>query len=178
MQELHLCPRRLENPGPWNLSEQDLWEYGHGFAGQDGVGPSCSYCGSLEPDRFMELVEQGWWVDPTDKTYKAYLSEPLTDEQVAQRRADWMNSGWVRRVRDAACTDHAENLDATVEREWQEMPAAAGHGEAIAKFYFQHLSQQQQERFIELINDGSMRIGTPGHFYSLPFFIKMVEATG
>jgi hypothetical protein len=177
VQEPHLCPRRLENPGQWrNIGEQDLWEFDRGLAGQDGVGPSCSYCGSLAPDRFMELVEQGWWVDPTDKAYKAYLAEPLTDEQVAQRRTDWMAAGFVQRMRDAACTDHAKNVEAVIEREWQQMPASQGHGQVLAKFYYQHLSVDQQQRFVELINDGGMRIGTPGYFYALPFFVHMSKA--
>lgn len=38
------------------------------------------------------------------------------------------------------------------------------------KFYFDHLSQEQQQEFVERVRDGSMRIATPGYFYRLPFF--------
>ncbi len=40
------------------------------------------------------------------------------------------------------------------------------------KFYFQHLSEAQQVRFVELLNAKKMRVGYPGHFYRLPFFIQ------
>lgn len=39
------------------------------------------------------------------------------------------------------------------------------------KFYFSHLSQEQQKRFLELLKEGKLIIGEPGHFYQLPFFI-------
>lgn len=109
--------------GPWAIKEsQDTW------TDRGGVAPSCSYCGSLHPDRFMELAREGWTVGPTDKTYKAYLSTPEGEG---------------------------------VHRE--------------AKFYFQHLSEQQQNEFIELVNDHTMKVGYPGHFYVLPFFCARPE---
>lgn len=40
------------------------------------------------------------------------------------------------------------------------------------KFYFQHLDSDQQQRFIDLLNAGKMKIGMPGHFYSMPFFMR------
>lgn len=115
------CPRRMEG-GPWKLEEnQDSWN-------STGSGPSCSFCGSLHPDRFMELARGGWTVGPTDKTYKVYLSSP---EGEGDRKE--------------------------------------------AKFYFQHLSVQQQDEFIDLVNSRSMKIGYPGHFYVLPFFCGRPE---
>lgn len=40
------------------------------------------------------------------------------------------------------------------------------------KFYFQHLSDEQMTRFIELLNAKKINIGYPGYFYTLPFFIS------
>jgi hypothetical protein len=177
--ETHSCPRRAE--APYRLPGDDgvdRWEDRGGLGGQVSAGPSCTYCGSLEPDRFMELAEQGWWVDPTDKAYKAYVAEPLTDEQVAEQRAEWMAGPFVARVRDAVCEDHADNVNAAVEKEWQQMPAARGHGQVVAKFYYQHLSVAQQLRFIELVNTRTMKIGLPGYFYARPFFIQPAGAAG
>jgi hypothetical protein len=45
---------------------------------------------------------------------------------------------------------------------------------ARAKFYFQHLSGAQQQRFIELLNAGTIKLGYPGHFYVRPFFVRTV----
>lgn len=40
------------------------------------------------------------------------------------------------------------------------------------KFYFQHLSHDDQAKFIELLNNKTMKIGYPGHFYTMPFFAQ------
>lgn len=40
------------------------------------------------------------------------------------------------------------------------------------KFYYQHLTQAQRDRFIELHNSKVMKIGYPGHFYVKPYFTR------
>jgi hypothetical protein len=55
--------------GPWERREDlDTWLPG------DWV--MCSFCGSLKPDHFLDRVREGWKIDPTDKTYKAYIHNP------------------------------------------------------------------------------------------------------
>lgn len=76
----------------------------------------CSFCGSLHPGEFIDLLATGLEIIPTDKAYKAYL-------------------------------------------------------EGGAKFYYQHLSDAQIHRFIELYNSKVMNVGYPGYFYVLPFFM-------
>lgn len=39
-------------------------------------------------------------------------------------------------------------------------------------FYFQHLSQEQMDRFIELHNNKKMKIDYPGRFYVKPYFCQ------
>ena len=46
------------------------------------------------------------------------------------------------------------------------------------KFYFQHLSPEQQNKFIELYNAKKMKLGYPGHFYSRPFFCTPAQKAG
>jgi hypothetical protein len=41
----------------------------------------------------------------------------------------------------------------------------------VGKFYYQHLSVEQRDEFIELHNDKTMKIGYPGYFYVKPFFV-------
>jgi hypothetical protein len=109
--------------GPWEHTEGlDRWETRSG-----DVGLACSFCGSLHPDRFLQLVREGWVVGPTDKAYKAYLEAPEGD----------------------------------------------GSGKR-AKFYFLHLSTQQQDEFVELHNSHQMQVGYPGHFYVPPYFTTRV----
>ena len=42
----------------------------------------------------------------------------------------------------------------------------------MCKFYFQHLSEDEQKAFIALLNGGKIKLGYPGNFYVKPFFIK------
>lgn len=40
-----------------------------------------------------------------------------------------------------------------------------------AKFYYQHLTVEQQQHFIDLYNAGTMHLTSPGDFYVPPFFM-------
>lgn len=51
-----------------------------------------------------------------------------------------------------------------------------GAGLSHAKFYFQHLSEPQMLRFIELLNEKRLKLAYPGHFYRMPFFCAPVAA--
>ncbi len=44
------------------------------------------------------------------------------------------------------------------------------------KFYFQHFDDADKGKFIDALNAGAVKIGYPGHFYVLPFFIQMKPA--
>jgi hypothetical protein len=131
--------------GPWDHEEnQDTWRKDDRdpdeVSGRD-PGPFCSFCGSLHPEKFLGLIAEGWVVEPTDKTYKAYLSEVLTGpERVAIP---------------------GEPLP----------PVYCGR----AKFYYQHFSDEQMQRFVDLYNDNTMRLGHPGYFYRMPFFMAVGE---
>ena len=60
-----LCPRRGESAGPFKLPEEDAW----------GEGKTCSYCGSLDPDVFLDRARKGEELGPTDKDYKVYVGK-------------------------------------------------------------------------------------------------------
>ena len=44
--------------------------------------------------------------------------------------------------------------------------------EGRRKFYFQHLDADGRQRFIDLVNDGRVSFGYPGHLYVLPYFTR------
>lgn len=72
--DIQSCPRRMQEMGPWSKDGgQDTWEEQPRQPGE--LTPRCSFCGSLHPGKFLELVAQGWAVGPTDKTYKVYLHQ-------------------------------------------------------------------------------------------------------
>lgn len=160
----YLCPRRAENPASATM-----------FPGGDTIRAdgTCSYCGSLSADVFMAGIESGdVELGPTDKSYKVYVDMPEPDadqlvirgsSNVEKRPGDnWHRVGDI----DASKIDtrgwslHADNWYLVEPR------GAVRH----AKFYFQHLSREQQDRFIELHNEKRLRIGYPGRFYVRPFF--------
>lgn len=45
-------------------------------------------------------------------------------------------------------------------------------GEEHKKFYFQHLSEDQMKRIVQLLNEKKINFAEPGHFYVKPFFIQ------
>lgn len=139
------CPRRAENfVLPGDKTSEDY------FDGDD----SCSYCGSLNPDILMTRLESGdVELGPTDKSYKVYVKN-LGGEKFKM----WHS----RKCPDVMTCDRRTCQHWTKDERDQ------------TKFYFQHLSQEQKIRFIELLNDKKLKIGEPGHFYSRPFFIKLL----
>lgn len=50
---------------------------------------------------------------------------------------------------------------------------------APMKFYFQHLSREQRQEFVDLFNlrsgSAGVKLGYPGYFYRLPFFMTLAE---
>lgn len=164
------CPRR-DKPS----LRDDRWEKGHGLVHQKNE-LSCSHCGSLHPDTFMELTRDGWILTPTDKNYKVYAEQPLSDEEKERRRLAW-RKGW-RPVAFSACQNSIpkptpEDVEAELARMWVSVgqPLVWGiGGELQYKFYFQHLSVAQRREFVTLYNNDALTIGYPGYFYTLPFF--------
>lgn len=149
----HTCPRRSElfsvGSGVWG---EDTWRKGTSFSGHEKNDNfrSCSYCGSIHPDDFMRvIVDDGWIVEPTDKSYKAYLARPFTQEE----RERYNRSMGVDEIHDLFKGHH--------------------RGESVGKFYYQHLSEVQMRAFIDFYNGQGMKIGYPGHFYQPPFFMRL-----
>lgn len=89
---------------------------------------------------------------PTDKNYKVYVN----------------NKGGVQfrqTYRNCSGKDCKEGPDACTHWVTREMSGT--------KFYFQHLSAQQQIEFVDLLNAKKLILGYPERFYVLPFFIKV-----
>lgn len=40
------------------------------------------------------------------------------------------------------------------------------------KFYFQHLDDAQEQKFVDMLNAKTLKLGYPGHFYVAPFFVR------
>ena len=73
------CPRRPYGD-VFNLPEEDTWRPERN---------TCSFCGSIHPDDFIEAIRSGAPLTPTDKNYKVYVKgmekfyfEHLSEEQM------------------------------------------------------------------------------------------------
>jgi ferredoxin len=155
------CPRRAEShfgSSPAFLRDDDY----------DPSDDSCQYCGSLNPDTFMARLEAGdVLLGSTDKNYKVYV-ENHGGEQFKQSFRDCprdkeMTGAVGNKYFISNCDKGPVECAHWVTREMQQ-----------TKFYFQHLSEQQQNRFIELVNTKKVRFSGDYGFYVLPFFCTKV----
>lgn len=140
-----VCPRSEGSSLRNVFPEGDVWE----------IDGSCSWCGSLHPDILMARLRAGdVSINPTDKSYKIY---------VLNKGGEQFKQAYRECPADSGCVDH-KHCTHWVERSVDQ-----------TKFYFQHLSQEQREEFIQLYNDGKIQMGYPGYFYTLPFFCTRVN---
>ncbi len=142
------CRQAVADRGPTEAAKFGFRESDH----------TCEYCGSLHPDDFMARLEAGdVKLGPTDKGYKVYVDN--------DGGAPFLRS--VRRCpRDAQCTGPKDCVHWTTEVDTH------------AKFYFYHLSVEQMKRFVELSNEGRLKLDDPGHFYVRPFFMRPATEGG
>lgn len=142
----HTCPRRspLRDDGR-NL---DTWRSDR----------TCSYCGSMHPDDFMQAIRDGKVIGPTDKSYKFYITEPPTDEQRAERRQRQIGR-YIRMGMSEAQAIQQADAD-PIHRV----------GAHLGKFYTPHLSEEQGDEFDRLWRAHQINYGYPGAPY-VPLFI-------
>lgn len=156
------CPRGEEDG---RADQQAVWTLDRN---------TCSYCGSMNPDELMGLLETGEAeLSPTDKDYKVYVqrANPRFGKQRISGSSTHPRLPYVllteekyrAAVADGACMAKDYLPGAFVR--WDPEPA-----KTYEKFYFQHLSPAQRMRFVELLNEKKLYINEPGRFYRLPFF--------
>jgi len=175
---MHTCPRRAENgmdlaDGPFRNAGQNLdsYEPGHGLIGQPR---GCTYCGSMDPDDFMQAVRDGAEIGPTDKSYKVYVKGLPCPEPDALRiisSSSHRSSGLTAYADLTRAEKKAVKAEAKKRRLFPEnfregyfqlMP----WGPTVeGKFYTAHLSAEQGDEFRALYAEGKIVIGYPGHFY-------------
>lgn len=129
-----LCPRRGEAPAMFKQPESD-----HLLADS-----TCSYCGSLDGNIFMERLEAGTiYLEGSDKNYKTYVRAVEGTSPILQ----------TYRIDDNQTGDQSKWV-------WETKPVEQG------KFYFMHLSRDQMQRFVELWNEARVK-----GLYVLPYFM-------
>lgn len=89
---------------------------------------------------------------PTDKSYKVYVNVLA-------------GSKFTREFRDCPRESRCSSPEQCTHWKTEEI--------TDSKFYFQHFSPKQRERFIELHNQKKLKLGEPGYFYTTPFFARI-----
>lgn len=140
----HRCPRRDEMPGS-DERYPGPDEFGPRMSMTNGWSPGCTYCGSISGDAFMEFVRAGGTVVGTDKNYKAYVEK---DTGVPAER-----------YHETVTAPHGGTYEVSGVKD--------GTGIQNGKFYYQHLSQEQRQEFIDLYNAGKVNHS----LYVWPFFM-------
>jgi hypothetical protein len=163
----HLCPRRRENP----IANQVVQGF-DSWVARDGYR-CCSYCGSIHPDDVFMAVAENVEFGPTDKSYKVYVHLP--NPKAGQTIQVGSESGPAYNIVTGEPNKPDLTLWERVTGRYDRKIMGKASATLFAKFYFQHFDDEQQQRFINLLNARAVNIGFPGHFYALPFFIKRGE---
>ncbi len=132
-------------------SRLEAFANGYGVENEDTwrEDDTCSYCGSLNQDVFMARCAVGdVELTPTDKNYKVYVRNAGGEVFKMTYRKD---------CKDCTGPDDCTHWVTELRNE--------------TKFYFQHLTGTQRTHFVALLNGGTLKLGYPGHFYCLPFFV-------
>src|SRR5690606_36069651 len=111
--------------------------------GYDPSDDTCRRCGSLNPDTFMARLEKGdVEVVPTDKNYKAYVR----------------NAGGENFKQTYGEPDKNEKGEYVYDEKGQWMTTTVTRTVEEAKFYYEHLSDEQRKRFVEIYNEQKMKL--------------------
>lgn len=158
------CPRQVnEATMASQLAHQSHWE----------ANGTCSYCGSISPDMLFKAIEDGCELGPTDKSYKVYVSlpEPGAGKPWIYSTANYEFKPGIGQITKAMFdqTDMPKAWKSTYVGQYGQLEPKGSIWHA--KFYFQHFTEDECQRFIDLYNQKKMKIGYPGHFYRFPFFM-------
>jgi hypothetical protein len=153
MTDTFFCPRAVENGGG---PDSPFMRPFNGETSWRQPDNRCGYCGSLHQDDFMARLEAGdVTIVPTDKSYKAYI------------RNDG-GTPFKQTYRDCGASSDCKGPDTCTHWVTREI--------AETKFYFQHLTDDQRRRVVELLNGKKVKFAAPGYFYVLPFFCSRAGA--
>ncbi len=87
--------------GPWKYEANlDRWVKRDHWPGKPLC---CSFCGSLQPEVFLEALQNGAEIGPTDKSYKAYLhleSGKLAAEFYFQHLDEAQQNGFITLINE------------------------------------------------------------------------------
>ena len=137
------CPRVL---GQNCVDPNRLPTFSEGRGLANSFAPGCDGCGSISGDEFMKFVREGGVVHGSDKNYKVYLEKDTGKPSETIRKK----------------TEYGESIS-----------TKQGTGIQHAKFYWMHLTREQQEEFVYLWNEKKVN----HTLYVRPFFMTWDQPT-
>lgn len=136
---------------------------------------TCSYCGSISPETLFSAIGAGAEITPTDKNYKIYvdLPNPLAGKPCVKGCANFEQNGegWVQLTAENRASLPLDDYQRREYKDGSWLRVTVEGPLTHAKFYFQHLSREERQRFVDLYNAGKINLAFPGHFYVRPFFM-------
>lgn len=163
MSDTFTCGRRVENgmdrdDSPLRHSGTNLDTYSerHGLVGQPR---GCTYCGSMPPEEFLEVLRTGVGrPEGTDKSYKFYvhglpLDEPTLRCRSSSNHAQNGYKTWAQLTKAERKAAKASGMTKSKDR-WYGMFSLETTYDA--KFYTQHFSREQGWEFAEMRAAGTI----------------------
>ncbi len=155
------CPRRAES----SFGSSPAFARSNDY---DPSDDSCHYCGSLNPETFMERLEAGdILLGSTDKNYKVYVTNAGGAQFKHTHRDCPRDKEMIGGAGNKYMASSCQGPDTCTHWVTRDI--------GQTKFYFQHLSFEQQTRFIELVNERRLNFECGFGFYVLPFFCTSVK---
>lgn len=112
----------------------------------NSFAPGCDGCGSISGDDFMAFVREGGRVDGSDKNYKVYLEKDTGTPYETIKTVHTTPDG----------------------RTYEGHQPKQGTGVQHAKFYWMHLTREQQQEFVDLWNEKKVNHS----LYVRPYFMS------
>lgn len=159
------CPRRIEGPFAYHDGDDD-WHARDGYL-------ACSYCGSMHPDDFFQAIEDGHMIIGTDKNYKVYVEMP---NPLAGKTVEIGSESGPAFDREGKPNKPDLSLAEKASGHYQRKIMGTASTTVQAKFYFQHLDEDGQNRFIALYNEHRINLEPRFGLYRAPYFCAPVKA--
>lgn len=157
------CPRRVETP--FIDDGEDEWKERDGYR-------SCSFCGSMHPDDFFAAIDRGRMLIGTDKNYKVYVEMP--HPSAGKQIVVGSESGPAFDREGKPNKPDLTLIEKARGRYDRKIMGTAGPT-TQAKFYYQHLDDAGQDRFIQLYNDQQINLEPRFGLYRAPYFASPIS---
>ncbi len=161
------CPRSGESARLLRKEHRDHWFMRDGYR-------SCSYCGSMHPEDLFAAIDAGTAaISGTDKNYKIYVDMPAKMGGKAIYSSCSHETPGYTLLTTELCDQHGLDSYAREHYVGSWVKIEDRSPKVHLKFYYQHLDEAGQDRFIEAFNAKKLKLNSFG-LYVAPYFARKV----